>query len=235
MKNTLKKQKDRAFRKDVFLLGVDEHGIKYWLEEASWDCEWYWGFGYVETYRQNWRPSKARGIDSHRHIDSSFLGRQEVYDSDKNCWKLGAYVSNLYESTKLAKTTFSEKEGWKLSELFKQFYLLKNMAAFCHKEKPGCHITESPVDHGNMKAWYEQINKVMLPKVFEAIYGILTPKEYAMLSKDDFKKVYSKTVTGQDIVLVTDPNGAEELFYTELCADEWIRISVAERNQIRKE
>ena len=36
-----------------YLLGRDEEGINYWLEEPSWDCGWYWGFGYVETYTTN--------------------------------------------------------------------------------------------------------------------------------------------------------------------------------------
>lgn len=26
-----------------FLLGVDEEGVRYWLEQASWNCDWYWG------------------------------------------------------------------------------------------------------------------------------------------------------------------------------------------------
>ena len=63
-KELIKKEKDHAFGKDVYLLGKDAEGVKYWLESPSWDCGWYWGFGYVETYQRNWRPSLARDIEA---------------------------------------------------------------------------------------------------------------------------------------------------------------------------
>ncbi len=59
----MQKQMDHAFNKDVYLLGKDSEGISYWLEAPSWDCGWYWGFGYVETYRSNRKPSTARDIE----------------------------------------------------------------------------------------------------------------------------------------------------------------------------
>lgn len=40
----MKKEKRKAFGKNIYLLGEDTEGTKYWLEEASWDCNWYWGF-----------------------------------------------------------------------------------------------------------------------------------------------------------------------------------------------
>ena len=46
----LNKKKIHVFGKDAYLLGKDDQGIQYWLESPSWDCDWYWGFGYVETY-----------------------------------------------------------------------------------------------------------------------------------------------------------------------------------------
>jgi len=165
-KKLTKKRKDHGFRKDVYLLGKDSDGTRYWLEAPRWDCDWYWGFGYVETYKRNAAPSKAYDIDSHQHIDSSFMGSID-----------GKYIHNIYNCPTLSETTFTESEGWQLSELFKQFYLLREMADFSHKEKPGCHVTTSPVDHGDMTEWNNHINKVMMPKIFEAILAILTPAE----------------------------------------------------------
>ena len=55
-KKKMKKEKRFAFGKNIYLLGSDKDGVKYWLEEASWDCGWYWGFGYVETYTNNSNP-----------------------------------------------------------------------------------------------------------------------------------------------------------------------------------
>jgi hypothetical protein len=174
-KELISKQKDHAFRKDVYLLGKDKGGIKYWLESPSWDCDWYWGFGYVETYKQNWLPSKAKDINGHRHING-ILGPQEKYDFDKKAFVKAEHVSNLIDSELFAATTFTESESWQLTELFKQFYLLKDMAAFCGKDLPGCHVTTSPVNHGDLKAWESKINKELIPAITAKIIEILSPE-----------------------------------------------------------
>lgn len=184
-KNTLQKQESFAFGKRIFLIGQDSEGINYWLEEPKWDCGWYWGFGYIETYTNNKNPRIARDISSHQHF-SGFVGQQEKYDFDKKCFVKDDYIHNIYDSKKLKKTTFSEKEGWQLSELFKQFYLLQDMAEFCHK-KPvvGCNITTvKEVDNNNsVGGWYDEINKVMIPKITARILEILSV-DIANLPKD---------------------------------------------------
>ncbi len=144
------------------LLGKDSNNICYYLEKPSWDCGWYWGFGYVHS----------RG--SHEHI-TGFIGNVEIFDTSTHKFVRSDYIHNIYESPRLTDTTFSENEGWQLSELFKQFYLLKDMAAFCHKSRPGCHVTTSPVDHGNMSGWNQHINNVMIPKISAEIMRILSP------------------------------------------------------------
>jgi len=66
----MKKTKKHAFGKDVYLLGKDKHGIYYWLESPKWDCGWYWGFGYIETYTNNKQPQLAKDINSHEHANN---------------------------------------------------------------------------------------------------------------------------------------------------------------------
>ena len=39
----MKKYSFNKFGHKYYLLGADKEGIKYYLEEASWDCDWYWG------------------------------------------------------------------------------------------------------------------------------------------------------------------------------------------------
>ena len=175
MKKIINKQKSFAFGKDIYLLGEDKEGIKYWLEAPKWDCGWYWGFGYVETYTNNNNPSSSKDISSHQHI-SGFLGEQEKYNYEKGCFVKDdfGFVSNLIDSKTFVKTTFNESESWKLTELFKQFYLLRDMADFTHREIPGCHVTTSPVNHGNLKAWNKEINEIMIPKITKEIIKILT-------------------------------------------------------------
>ena len=160
-KNTLKKKKSKAFGKEVYLLGEDKQGIRYWLESPSWDCEWYWGFGYVETYT------------SHQHINN-LLGDQIIYDDKCQKYVKVGYIHNLYDTPLFVKTTFSYDEGWLLTELFKQFYLLRDLSDFCHKSPPGCHITTSPVNHGDLSDWYNKVNKEMIPKITKKVLEILS-------------------------------------------------------------
>lgn len=82
-----------------FLLGIDKDGTRYWLSEPSWDCGWYWGFGYITTR------------DSHQQA-TNFL--REYFKNDGN---------EILETR-----TFTEEEGYKLSELFEEFYTLKKSA-----------------------------------------------------------------------------------------------------------
>ena len=165
-KEIIPKRKSRGFGKDVYLLGEDSEGILYWLEEPSWDCGWYWGFGYVETYTNNRNPGHSKDINSHQHIEG-FLGDQRD----------GTYVHNLYDSPVFEKPTFNEKEGWQLTELFQQFYLLNRMGEFTHRERPGCHVTTSPVDHGDLITWNRKINEEMIPRITKEILRILSPEE----------------------------------------------------------
>ena len=47
----IKKETKKVFNKNNYLLGK-RNGVKIWLVEASWDCGWYWGFGYIEEYNK---------------------------------------------------------------------------------------------------------------------------------------------------------------------------------------
>lgn len=162
-KNTLRKKESIAFGKKIYLLGADESGRRYWLEAPSWDCGWYWGFGYVETYTNNRYPGKSRDIESHQHIDSCFMGNID-----------GKYIYNIYDAPLLAATTFSEAEGWELSELFSQFYTLKKSAALFN----GCssNVAKTTVQHDKSKCteMEKHINEVMIPAVTSRIIEILS-------------------------------------------------------------
>lgn len=110
----MKKKTMRAFGKTIYLLGKDKEGINYWLEEPSWDCGWYWGFGYVETYTNNTNPSKARDISSHQHFDSLFLkGNKCAYDMFKGFF---------------AETPLTNDEIWELVDYMYTFYTLRETA-----------------------------------------------------------------------------------------------------------
>jgi len=173
-KNQLAKKESHAFGKNIYLLGEDAGGINYWLEGPTWECNWYWGFGYVETYTNNKNPRKSTDKNSHQHIDSSFLGKQEYYDHVTKAWKQGEYIHNLYDSPKFIKTTFDEQTGWILSELFNEFYTLKKAAELFHRG--GAHTITSPLQSLLKIPEYEKhINEVLIPAITAKIIELLKP------------------------------------------------------------
>lgn len=158
--DSTKKHKKHAFGKNIYFLGQDADGINYWLEQASWDCGWYWGFGYIKSYTNNNNPSKARDISSHEHFDG--LNRT------KNI--------NLYDAfkEKFAKTPLSNKELWTLCELMKSFYVAKNYAEMLHIG--GAHYTSNPCKNIiKNEDELDRINKTVIPAICQSVYNLLTP------------------------------------------------------------
>lgn len=111
----MRKKVTKAFGKEIYLLYIDDEGHKCWLEYPSWDCGWYWGFGYIETYTNNNYPEKAKDISSHTHWNS-------VFD------RCGIIKNN--QSLKRAVWTVGEKH--RLVVLFNGFYDLKEKAQAAH-------------------------------------------------------------------------------------------------------
>lgn len=172
-KTIVEKQKSHAFGKDIYLLGIDEDGTKYWLEAPKWDCGWYWGFGYVETYTNNTNPHLAKDISSHSHF-SGLVGYQEFYNHEKGVFQKGEYIHNVFDSPTFAATTFDEKTGWVLSELFDSFYKLKKIAEVFGKG--GSNLTTNPCQSVILnKEWARHINEVMIPAITAHILTLLTP------------------------------------------------------------
>ena len=131
--------------KTRYLLGKDIDGVEYWLEKASWDCDWYWGFGYIESKY------------GHEHADN-FLSE----------WFTGWNGSK----SRLVETTFNEKEGWELCELLEQFYTLKETAEYFGRGKANCANTE--IADYKKPELVKEINEVRMPVIFKRIYQILS-------------------------------------------------------------
>jgi len=169
---TMEKQINQAFGKKVFLLGKKKTGEFIWLEQATWDCEWYWGFGYIETYTNNQHPELSRDINSHSHW-SELVGKQEYYDHEKGCTRTRPdYVHHLNVNPDIAETVLTEKESWELADLMQSYYTLKDTAGLYHSGNS--HLTTTGIDLKN-KEQEDYINKVLMPKIFNRVYEILTP------------------------------------------------------------
>ena len=171
-KNTLKKEIKVKGNKKMYLLGTNEEGKKLWLIEAEWQCHWYWGFGYVQSF--------SRGdIETHNHIDSSFMGVHEVWDTNKMEFVKTDYIHNIYDCPRLVETTFTKEEGWQLSELFTQFYKFKEVARILHNGCAGLTtlLDYLKVEYPNREEHLKDINENILPQIFDKVYTILSPQK----------------------------------------------------------
>ena len=147
--------------KKYYLLGVDKYGNKRWLEEAHWDCGWYWGFGYVETFTNNRRPELSVDISEHTHFDSLFLHKCNAFDK----W------NELFRGSVL-----SEKDIWQLLELMQTFYTAKEWSATIYQG--GSHYTKNSLS-ATIKndEEYNRINKIVIPAIIDKVYDLLSPDE----------------------------------------------------------
>jgi hypothetical protein len=159
MKKLLKKQTIDHFGKH-YLLGADKNGTKHWLQFPSWDCDWYWGFGYIRTFTNNKNPEKSKDLQSHSHATDFMYGYFTKWNGTKPI---------------LEKRTFTEKEGWELSELFKQFYFLRDVAENFSRGK--CHVSDTTIENWAKPELVEETNKVLIPMVMDRIIEILTPEK----------------------------------------------------------
>jgi len=120
-------------------LGVKDGRTEY-LYDFSWDCDWYWGGGYVGNKH------------FHHHFDHLVSGNINMFDGFKR----------YYDSTKL-----SDEQLWRLCDLMKQFYSHRE-SADCFQWGGG--YTSSDRNHEEInpelaKSLNEQIEKYIIPEV----------------------------------------------------------------------
>jgi len=156
----MKKQVIEKFEKKYYLLGTrKEDNKKVWLEEGHFDCNWYWGTGYVEIFNTSYTD-----IEEHTHFDSLFL-ETNIYDSFKDYFK---------------ETTLCDNEIWVILELMKTIYQLRHTSDTIHQK--GSYITESNTEkhifnEDIYKKMYDKINNEDIPRLLEEVYKLLRGEE----------------------------------------------------------
>ena len=171
--STLAKATSRAFGKDIYLLGTFKDGKKFWLEAPRWECGWYWGFGYIETYTNN-DPKHAEDIDSHQHYNSLCFLKPEVYDYEKQAFVVKEYVHILSDHPDVAQCVLTKPEQWLLSDLMKTAYTLKQVAKlYRHGNSYLTSHEKTPLLKRPDRE--QEINEVELPAVFAAITELVKP------------------------------------------------------------
>ena len=113
-------------------------GEKVWLAPPSWECEWYWEYGYIQN--------------KHLHTHFSMLDTND----------------NLYNAIeKRFNGTFSLQDGnlWTFCELMQTYYYLRDIADVY--SRGGSHYTSNPLaDILRNPEENRRINEHLLPNIF---------------------------------------------------------------------
>ena len=123
------------------------HGEAIYLSAPSWDCGWYWGFGYLGNKY------------CHYHVD----GLKEAGNLHDQL------LSHFGDSFTLKR----DADIWLFVELMRTFYTLREAAAVLGRG--GSHYTanlcaETIKNQDEVK----RINEVVLPTIFDAIHDVFT-------------------------------------------------------------
>lgn len=172
----MKKETRKVNGKYQLLLGKKD-GESYWLERASFDCDWYWGLGYVESYRGMGSGDKTwRGP---QHFDILFL-------------KPAKFVEGFKEF--FDETPFTDDEIWKILELMQSAYTCLKYSDMLHTGVS--HITSRvKVDLIKNDAEYGRLNNVVIPSIMNEVYKIMMTGE---TSTDVFHELGTYTKWGDE-------------------------------------
>lgn len=131
---------------EKMLLGYNNNEPIY-LSAPSWDCGWYWRFGYLGNQSCHYN---VNGLAEGKNIN--------MYD---------AFIKHFGNTL-----TVRRSQLWTLCELFKTFYTLKETAEVLGRG--GSHYTTNPCKDLIINVdEVARINNVVLPQIFEEIYKIL--------------------------------------------------------------
>lgn len=155
----LKKWSFKKFGHTYYFLGRNAEGDNHFLESAAFDCGWYWGGGYVETFTNNRNPERTRDITMHAHFDSLFFSgpRKDAFDSFKEYF---------------IETPFTDSEIWKICELMKSFYIMRDYSDMIYRG--GANYTRNPASEIiKSETEYKRINEIVIPAIMTQLYAIL--------------------------------------------------------------
>lgn len=125
-------------------------GHKIYITQPSWDCGWYWSFGYLGNRNE------------HYHLDGYANGRNiNMYDALKEDYDLAPAI---------------EENLWKFCELAKTAYTLKETAEVLGRG--GSHYTTNPLaalikNQDEVK----RINEKVLPAIFNELAELYKEKD----------------------------------------------------------
>ena len=139
---------DKRINGDKILL-FKEANNRYYLRKPHFDCDWYWGLGYLAT-----------GRGSHLHFDSYFKG------------------TSFYDFS-FDDTPFTQEEKYIIADYMRQLYTLREMADMLHLGNThitgNAKVLEQFAEQNT--AEYKRICNVLIPTVWNALVDVLLDEE----------------------------------------------------------
>ena len=127
-------------------LGRTVEGERIYLTPPSWDCGWYWGWGYIGNK------------DCHYHLSSLFKDK-DMHTGIKEHFKTFVITN--------------DKDLWTFCELVRTFYHLRETSDVL--TRGGSHYTNNPCQELIKDAEYaKHINTVLIPAIFAETYNLFT-------------------------------------------------------------
>ena len=134
---------DKVEYPKVFL-GTTVDNARVWLSSPSWDCNWYWGWGYIGNK------------NLHYHLSSLFKDTN-MHDGIKSHFKTFAITS--------------DEDLWTFCELVRTFYYLRETSDVL--TRGGSHYTNNPCQELIKDTDYaSHINTVLMPAIFAETYKL---------------------------------------------------------------
>lgn len=125
-------------------LGVVEQEPIY-LSPPSWDCGWYWGWGYLGNNNCHYHLS---GLDKSKDLKTA----------------IDDHFGDSY--------LIEPSQRWRFAELVQSFYKLKDIAEVYNIG--GSRLCENPLSESiKNENEVKRINEILLPAIFEKAYEIL--------------------------------------------------------------
>lgn len=141
-------------------LGTSSHfDGDVFIDRPTWDCGYYWGFGYLER----WNARKG-DIDFHSHIDYEFGTNK---DGRRVYWYNG-----MQELLDQGDVFDNDHQRWQFLEIVKTIYNLKMTAEVLGRG--GSHYASNPLsDEIYNPIEVRRINEDLIPKLIDEMYKVL--------------------------------------------------------------
>lgn len=128
---------------EKILIGKNQENESIYFYRPSWNCIWYWGFGYIGNNRL------------HTHLD--LLGKNNLYENIKD------YFSEFI---------LQDKDIWLFCEYVMTVYTLRSYSEVIHRggshysNNPCKDVIKNPDE-------YKRINSELIPLLIDEIYKLL--------------------------------------------------------------